>query len=108
MWVNVRLFLMILLIGAGLAHANPVSISNDSLSHEIASQDACCPDECPELPECDATCQSTTQCRFAPFTAGVVLVTDGVRIAEKVTFLDVEQGLLQEDVAFGLRKPPKA
>lgn len=108
MWQKLRLSLLVLLIGLGLAQTSQASISADSSSHVMAMQEECCPDDCPDMPECNAICVSSMQCRAMPYVAGpTLMLSQSHLLSEPARFRPVRQNDRQQYAVEGLRKPPK-
>jgi hypothetical protein len=59
MILKTRLFVLTLLIGVVLAQISHASISSVDSGSSMVMQSDCCPDDCPDMPECDAACIST-------------------------------------------------
>jgi len=108
MWQKLRLFLLVLLIGLGLAQASQASISADTSYHMMAMQEECCPDDCPDMPECNAICVASMQCRAMPYVAGQTLsLSQSHLLSERARFRPVGQNDREQYAVEGLRKPPK-
>lgn len=105
---NLRLFLLVMMIGLGLAQSSQASISADSFSHMMAMQEDFCPDDCPDMPECNAICVSSMQCLSMPYIAGPTLaLSQSHLLSEPARFRPVRRNDLQQCAVEGLRKPPK-
>ncbi|WP_288397507.1 hypothetical protein ABM428_17050 (plasmid) [Sulfitobacter sp. TCYB15] len=109
MLFKTRLFLVALLVGAVLAQTTFASISSVDPAPEMAMQSDCCPSDCPDMPECDAACISTTQCRVVPIVAGLErVILANLPRSGRAGFLRTEATAILQHADGGLQRPPKA
>tara|TARA_X000001036_G_scaffold413441_1_gene427725 strand:+ start:57 stop:392 length:336 start_codon:yes stop_codon:yes gene_type:complete len=96
-------------VGAVLAQTTFASISSVDPAPEMAMQSDCCPSDCPDMPECDAACISTTQCRVVPIVAGLErVILANLPRSGRAGFLRTEATAILQHADGGLQRPPKA
>jgi hypothetical protein len=109
MWIKMRLFLVGLLVGAFLVQTSLSHVSTASAAVMMTMQDDCCPIDCPDLPECDAACVSTMQCRAVSSVQSKKLaVLEFFPTSKIAVFLTVGLTDSLQYMDNGLRRPPKA
>lgn len=109
MLLKTRLFLVILLVGAVLAQISLASVSSVDPAPAMAMQSDCCAKDCPDMPECDAACISTMQCRVAPLVPGLERAAPAsLPILGRAGFLRAEATANRQHADGALQRPPKA
>ncbi len=92
-----------------MAQISLASISVADSAAVMVMESDCCPNDCPDMPECDATCISTIQCRVAPIVPGL----ERANLASlpgfgPAGFLRAEVTANRQHADGGLQRPPKA
>jgi hypothetical protein len=109
MWLKTRLFLIALLVGAVFAQTSLASVASVSSAPMQAMQEDCCPNDCPDVPECDAACIAAMQCSVAPIVLGLELsIAESGQHSKIATFLPARVTDNPQPLTDGLRRPPKA
>ena len=107
MWFKMRLLVMCLLVGVVSMQSGLAFVSEAKAEAAMVISQDCCPDECPDMPDCDAACLAATGCRVAPSSldcAAMVVLDESSPV--RAAFLTTTLADPRQDFGEGLQRPP--
>lgn len=107
MWFKMRLLVMCLLVGVVSLQSGLAFVSEAKAGAAMVMPQDCCPDECPDMPDCDAACLAATGCRVVPsfLNCAAMVVLDDLS-AVRAAFLTSTLTDSRQDFGEGLQRPP--
>lgn len=107
MWSKMRLLVVCLLVGIVSMQSGLVFVSAANAAPAMVMPQDCCPDECPDMPDCDAACLAATECRVAPsFLDYAAMVVLGEPSSVRAAFLSLIPRGPRRDLGESLQRPP--